>query len=569
MCLVRWSFFTASRHIALSYVWGGKQGLQLIKSNESTLCVDGALKKEWNTIPALIRDAIELVRALNALDKEYDVMLWVDQLCIIQDDPKDKAIQIEQMGQTYSSAIATLIATEGSHSDIPLSRLHPNQDTVQFSNSDQSLTAQVSGPKQVVRNISGLRLINALSSINQTLERSTWNTRAWTMQEAELSHTSIIFADDQVHFRCATDVAHEDIVSEIPDLALKEIEHTKEKWFNSQAIERRLSPADNWDWPLTFDMYARIVRSYTARNMTFPTDILAAFRGTSEVMQALSAWKISNGLIEDVIDFTLLWRPRGVIHRRFRGNGDPSKELGAHDLGLPTYAWSAWHGPVTCQTNVLEGFISLIHRFETVSADNKKRHVVRYGQNINSEETGSYILNPKPPFAPQDCSFYKDVMQGLHWAKPMVRSLAYRARVVNNPHGEITDGPAILQFTSLAVKLLLSSAVSERQFASNESCKRVCLLDQHRRRVGTAWHVPLLEELDGDIEAIVLSKTISQSVNDSWQFDTDVGVWDEWCMVNVMLIKRLPECGLAERLTVGTVHAQCIKDGQQEMIRLV
>lgn len=141
--------------------------------------------------------------------------------------------------------------------------------------------------------------------------------------------------------------------------------------------------------------------------------------------------------------------------------------------------------------------------------------------------------------------------------------------MVNNPHGEITDGPAILQFTSLAVKLLLSSAVSERQFASNEGCKRVCLLDQHRRRVGTAWHVPLLEELDGDIEAIVLSKTISQSANDSWQFDTDVGVWDEWCMVNVMLIKRLPECGLAERLTVGTVHTQCIKDGQQEMIRLV
>lgn len=68
---------------------------------------------------------------------------------------------------------------------------------------------------------------------------------------------------------------------------------------------------------MTFEMYARIVDSYTARNMTYPTDILAAFIGISEVMYALSAWKISNGLIEDVIDFVLLWPPRGVIRRRF------------------------------------------------------------------------------------------------------------------------------------------------------------------------------------------------------------------------------------------------------------
>ena len=142
------------------------------------------------------------------------------------------------------------------------------------------------------------------------------------MQEAELSHTLIVFGNDHVHFRCATDVTHEDTVSEIPALTLKEIESTKETWFNSQAIERRLSPADNRDCPLTFEMYARIVESYTARNMKFPTDILAAFKGISEVIHALSAWKISNGLIEDVIDFALLWPLRGIIRRRFLSNGE-------------------------------------------------------------------------------------------------------------------------------------------------------------------------------------------------------------------------------------------------------
>ena len=40
-------------------------------------------------------------------------------------------------------------------------------------------------------------------------------------------------------------------------------------------------------------------------------------------------------------------------------------------------------------------------------------------------------------------------------------------------------------------------------------------------------------------------------------------------MADVMLIRRLPKIGLAERLTVGSIHTQCAKDGQEEIIRLV
>ena len=49
---------------------------------------------------------------------------------------------------------------------------------------------------------------------------------------------------------------------------------------------------------------------------------------------------------------------------------------------------------------------------------------------------------------------------------------------------------------------------------------------------------------------ILLSKTRSKSEEDnSWQFDTRVDAWDEWCMVNVMLIRRLSKkaaCGTSE-----------------------
>ena len=69
------------------------------------------------------------------------------------------------MSQTYSSAIATLIATEGSHSDIPFSRLHPDNETVRTPNDDQLLTARISGPSQVVRNITSIRLVAASSTV--------------------------------------------------------------------------------------------------------------------------------------------------------------------------------------------------------------------------------------------------------------------------------------------------------------------------------------------------------------------------------------------------------------------
>ncbi|KAI4240676.1 MAG: hypothetical protein L6R42_011470, partial [Xanthoria sp. 1 TBL-2021] len=86
---------------------GGSQGLQLLKSNERLLGVQGALRPVWSHLPAVIKDAFELVRDLNTGgEDDPKIYLWVDQLCIIiQYDPKDKATQIHQMNQIYSRAI--------------------------------------------------------------------------------------------------------------------------------------------------------------------------------------------------------------------------------------------------------------------------------------------------------------------------------------------------------------------------------------------------------------------------------------------------------------------------------
>lgn len=116
--------------------------------------------------------------------------------------------------------------------------------------------------------------------------------------------------------------------------------------------------------------------------MTYPTDILAAFSGVAQIFHAVCDWKISNGLTEDVIDYSLLWRPNGIIQRKFKLNGDQNqKRQKRTDQRLPTYAWCAWLGPVIYEPRSYN-IRSLIARFEIAGARNSKRQLVRFSQDI-------------------------------------------------------------------------------------------------------------------------------------------------------------------------------------------
>ncbi|KAI4199453.1 MAG: hypothetical protein LQ350_004594 [Teloschistes chrysophthalmus] len=151
------------------------QGLQLLKSNEKLLFTHGALKAAWKSISAVIQSDTDLVRELNSEDEnEPKTFLWVDQLCIVQDDPSDKAIQIGQMNHIYSKSISTLIAAEGSHANHPLSRRKYPTAAI------DTLGIESPGAGQIIRNIQGLRLLAAFPTVDITA-KSVWRSRTWTM----------------------------------------------------------------------------------------------------------------------------------------------------------------------------------------------------------------------------------------------------------------------------------------------------------------------------------------------------------------------------------------------------
>jgi hypothetical protein len=88
-------------YLALSYCWGGDQRHKTTK--RSMLHSNGAVNV--SLLPATIRDAISVT--IN-LGYKY---LWVDSLCIIQDDQQDRMAEIAKMPTIYSNAICTIAAS--------------------------------------------------------------------------------------------------------------------------------------------------------------------------------------------------------------------------------------------------------------------------------------------------------------------------------------------------------------------------------------------------------------------------------------------------------------------------
>ncbi|KAH6638493.1 heterokaryon incompatibility protein-domain-containing protein, partial [Boeremia exigua] len=180
-CVVELPSSPPSRYVTLSYTWGGTpeaKELQLEQSNQNELCKPGCLKL-LSGIPDLIRDAI---RFCADMGERY---LWVDRLCIVQDDLEAKLEQINAMDRIYHMASFTLIAA------IPL---------------DIGLPGVVGRPRRSqVSNWNRkfhLKYRFIVDNFSPNISKSFWNSRGWTYQEFTLSRRVIFITEWQAYWIC-------------------------------------------------------------------------------------------------------------------------------------------------------------------------------------------------------------------------------------------------------------------------------------------------------------------------------------------------------------------------------
>jgi len=155
-CLVRSQ--NTCRYLALSYQWGTCNSLQALRSNIAQLEKKGGLLDFVAVTPVTIQDAIILTRHLG------ERHLWVDALCIIQDDDDIKANEIANMDAIYNHALLTIIAGSGVDANAGLPGVRPGTRIV----------------SQTVGRIRPDLRVTAVGEGTELLMKSRYSQRAWT-----------------------------------------------------------------------------------------------------------------------------------------------------------------------------------------------------------------------------------------------------------------------------------------------------------------------------------------------------------------------------------------------------
>ncbi|KAJ4299158.1 hypothetical protein N0V90_004402 [Kalmusia sp. IMI 367209] len=90
-----------ARYACLSHCWGPGGGSKLLKATRDTL--QGLhVEIPWDRLPRTFQDAIVFARELGL---SY---IWIDSLCIVQDDPDDWQREAARMASIYQNAFLTL-----------------------------------------------------------------------------------------------------------------------------------------------------------------------------------------------------------------------------------------------------------------------------------------------------------------------------------------------------------------------------------------------------------------------------------------------------------------------------
>lgn len=288
--------------VALSYVWGAEpkgKSTTALRDNIAALQIPASLDQ----LPATIEDAIQACRQLN---ERY---LWVDRLCIIQDDLDDKREQISSMGSIYSSASLVIIAVCGGHMDAGLAGVsHPRG---------------IPHPREV---LSRLRLVPQLPNYWGLNRETIWASRGRTYQEGVLARRKLFFTPTEVWFDCSHGIQRE----------------VGDPWETLRPISL-FRPDKSRD---IFTEFMRHMSAYSRRSLTNQSDVYSATEGIMSELYKDTSGRHYYGLPCKDFDRALLWMCSHVPRK--------SPLRTSEDMYLPTWSWSSFNGGLTRLPNDFE-----------------------------------------------------------------------------------------------------------------------------------------------------------------------------------------------------------------------
>ena len=271
---------TFPRYTALSYCWGDERNFK------TTRATADAFHQHIPTaeLPLTFKDAFETTIQLGI---RY---IWIDALCIVQDDEHDWAEEVAHMHDVYASSFLTIQASEArSPSEgcfIPTCPDSP--ETVGRERTLFTTREPSSERKAVVHLVPRVPRISAL------------NKRGWTLQETVLSHRIVQLTNYELHWRCRCSMLWE---TGIP-------------YADTERFDGNVPPlirTNDREWNTLWRIW---IENYSERECSFPDDRLPGAVGLMEAYQRETSDKPCLGLWRRSLSEGLAWCRVGTLNER-------------------------------------------------------------------------------------------------------------------------------------------------------------------------------------------------------------------------------------------------------------
>ncbi|KAJ3467886.1 hypothetical protein MRS44_005450 [Fusarium solani] len=351
-------------YAALSYCWGGEQIVQTTAQS----ILRHRTRINFQDLPQTIKDAVVVTENIGL---EH---LWVDALCIIQDDESDKACEIDLMGHVYENAQVTIAASRAERvQEGFLQDLIPygcnKQDWV-FKMHYRDLAGQVSpvviAPKLFRSPVDYL------------------SKRAWAFQERLLSRRILEYSAACVHWTCQS---HNDCDRRGGKCSVQELKK------NTQ-ISRGLLYLNE---AVTPERWHTLLDEFSKRSLTLPGDRLPAIGGIAERLGLQSEDRYLAGIWQSHLPSGLLW----IVDRYVRGSPQPQPSA----YVAPSWSWASTIRPINGHVFVDSG-ISMVD----IVRDNVRAATegATYGKVIYGSLTLRGFVTPVDWKLPQETERYSN-----------------------------------------------------------------------------------------------------------------------------------------------------------------
>ncbi|KAI0151816.1 HET-domain-containing protein [Xylariaceae sp. FL1272] len=339
------SLQVSSRGFAvLSYCWGGSQSIHLTRGR-----VGQSPVYPITGLPKTLADAVWYTHHLGL---QY---LWIDSLCILQDDSDDKGREIPRMGQYYGDATVTICAASADTAfsgflSMPLSP----EDGADYLIGPIQLRA-----KTTTGEIGTIQAFREPDYFSSQRSREAIVRRGWTLQESLLSRRLLIFSSQHLFFSCRTANASCGGTEPIPNSRMLGTFQSRVSGVSTMSGLLRLYPiVKTWD---------KVVEEYTQRLLGFPGDKLPAISAMAANLVQMARdergvdFKYHAGLMIGIEGKDSSWKGELLWAAT-----EPAAPVGIIDGAFaPSWSWASVQSPV--------------HRWESTARD-------------SSDEDGVYLL---------------------------------------------------------------------------------------------------------------------------------------------------------------------------------